>query len=118
MNCYPGDSSAAYGTPLIFNSQKTFNVSRQSFVNFFQSKGVNVHIGPIRPPIHLRPSFHQNISGWFRPTPHPSHRKGSCPVTECRCEFRELFLYSAIELDKIKIEQAKQVVNQILNLFH
>jgi perosamine synthetase len=92
IHCYLGDSSAAYGIPLTFDCREIKGVSRQAFIESLESQGIMIQAGPVRVPIHLRPTFQQNNTSWLRVVPHPSHQKGSCHVAESRCEYQEMLL--------------------------
>ena len=107
IQCYPGDSSAAYGIPLTFKYQENIGQSRELLAESLQSKGINIQPGPIGVPIHLRPTFQKNNSGLYGIVPHPTHRKGSCPVVEFRCKYQELQLFNASDLDKVLLKQSQ-----------
>ena len=87
---YPGNESAAYNVPLTFDSSKTNGITRESFVESLQSRRLSVQVGPIRVPIHLRPTFLNQKSGCCEVSSHYTHQRGKCPVAEFRCEFEEL----------------------------
>jgi len=92
VTCYPGDTSAANKIPLNYNPIEAGTRTREDFIDKQQSRGIHVQAGPIHVPIHLRRTFHSGNKSWLRPVSHPSHRKGSCPVAENRCELTELEL--------------------------
>ena len=109
--CSPRDSSAAYGIPLTYDSQEVVGLSRESFVESLQSKGIMIQAGPVRMSIHLRPTFQQENNSWLRVVSHPSHRKESCPVAEFRCEYQELQFFDVGVLCKTQ-EGTALIVNQ------
>ena len=114
VNCYPGDCSAAYGVPLTYDFYK--QISRQMAVEILQSDGLLIQPGPIRVPIHLRPTF-QHTDSMCRPSVvhHYTHQKGSCPVAEKRCEHQELLLFEAGILDRIDIQTKEKMVCELKN---
>jgi dTDP-4-amino-4,6-dideoxygalactose transaminase len=103
IKCYPGDSSAAYGIPLTYFPNKCAGQTRDSFILSLQSVGIIIEAGPIRLPIHLRSTFRKGNRGLSKRVSHPSHKKGSCPVAEYRCEYQELLLFGTNVLDKIRL---------------
>jgi dTDP-4-amino-4,6-dideoxygalactose transaminase len=112
IRCYPGDCSAAYGVPLTYDFSD--RMSRQSVVGRFQSNGFLIQAGPIRVPIHLRPTFqHTDSLGGPPVVHHSTHKEGSCPVAEKRCEHQELLLFEAGILDRIDIQSAKKVIRNL-----
>ena len=114
VNCYPGDCSAAYGVPLTYDFSE--QMSRQSVVWRLQSNGFPIQAGPIKVPIHLRPTFQQTDSMcWPQVAHHYTHQKGSCPVAEKRCEHQELLLFEAGILDRIDIQTKEKMVCELKN---
>jgi len=98
---YPGDCTAAYGVPLTYDFKQLGGISRESWLGQLQSKGIMIHSGPVRVPIHLRSAFQHGKNDWPEVVSHDTHKKGSCPVAEYRCEHQELMLFDACSLDKI-----------------
>lgn len=114
IRCYPGDCSAAYGVPLTYDLSD--RLPRQSVVERLQSNGFPIQAGPIRVPIHLRPTFQQTDSMcWPQVAHHYTHQKGSCPVAEKRCEHQELLLFEAGILDRIDIQTKEKMVCELKN---
>ena len=114
IRCYHGDCSAAYGVPLTYDFSD--RMPRQSAVEILQSNGFMIQSGPIRVPIHLRPTF-QHRSSLCGPqiVRHYTHKKGSCPVAENRCENQELLLFEASVLDRLDINKVKNVIRNLRN---
>jgi dTDP-4-amino-4,6-dideoxygalactose transaminase len=109
IRCYPGDCSAAYGVSLTYDFSE--QMSRQSAVERLQSNGFPIQAGPIRVPIHLRQTFqHTDFVCGPQVAHHYTHKKGSCPVAEKRCEHQELLLFEASILDKLDINKVKNVI--------
>lgn len=90
IKSHPEDSSSAYSMPLTFNYMGDSGLSRESLIETLQSKSISVQAGPIKVPIHLRSTFHNVTNLSNRISTHITHRKGSCPVAEYRCEHQEL----------------------------
>ena len=85
-------------------------------VEILQSNGFPIQTGPIRVPIHLRPSFqHTVFMGGPKVAYHYTHKKGSCPVAEKRCEHQELLLFEAGILDRIDIQTKEKMVCELKN---
>ena len=98
--CYPDDSSAAYGIPLKYNSSELGGISRESFIEQFQDKGIIINSGPIYVPVHLRPTFQRDKKPWLKIVYHSTHQEGSCPVAEKRCKYEELLFFDACTIDR------------------
>jgi dTDP-4-amino-4,6-dideoxygalactose transaminase len=112
INCYPGDCSAAYGVPLTYDFID--RAPLQSAVEMLQYSGFMIQSGPIRVPIHLRPTFqHINSLCGSQIVRHYTHKKGSCPVAENRCEHQELLLFEASILDRLDINKVKSVIQHL-----
>ena len=89
-------------------------VRRQSAVARLQSNGFPIQAGPIRVAIHLRPTFqHTDSMCWPKVAYHYTHKKGSCPVAEKRCEHQELLLFEAGILDIIDIQTMGKMVCEL-----
>ena len=108
--CYPGDCTAAYGVPLTYYLKELEGISRESWLERLQSKGIMIQSGPVRLPIHLRSQFQHNKNSWPAIVSHDTHKKGSCPVAEHRCENQELLLFDACTIDKIKATSAIEMI--------
>ena len=113
IHCHPGDTSGAYGVPLTFNSTEVHNIRRDLFVESLLSEGINIQIGPVRIPIHMRPTFQQHNPAGFPPVPHNTHRQGSCSVAEDRCERKEIQLIDAHTLDRTTTETMTQTLSRL-----
>jgi len=104
----PSECWAAYGIPLGFISNQC-GVSREHFAAVAQKAGIPVRCGPVRIPIHLRPTFRESAMG-ARPRPprqeHPTHQPGSCPVAERRCKRQELWVLSTVDMDGLTPAEA------------
>jgi perosamine synthetase len=101
--CYSGDSSAACGIPLTYDSEELRGIPRESLIEHLHSKSDMIQPGPVRRPIHLRSTFQCNNKSLHRVGPHHTHRKGSCLVAENRCELHELLLFDVCTLDNIEV---------------
>ena len=104
VHCYPGDTTAAYGIPLTFNSREVGGISKESFIESLRAQGIELQKGPIEIPIHLRPTFQITNESWIQPANHPTHWKGNCPVAEERCEKQELVYYTANSMNQITLD--------------
>jgi len=114
INCYPGDSSAAYGVPLTYDFSD--RIPLLSAVEILQSNGFMIQSGPIRVPIYLRPTFqHRSSLCGLQIVRHYTHKKGSCPAAENRCEHQELLLFEAGILDKLDLNKVKKVIRNLKN---
>jgi perosamine synthetase len=114
IGCYPGDCSAAYGIPLTYDTTEFNRIPRQTAVEILQSNGFMIQSGPIRVPIHLRPTFqHIDSRCGSRIVRHYTHKKGSCPEAEHRCEQQELLLFEASVLDRLEINKVKNVIQDL-----
>jgi perosamine synthetase len=103
VTCYTGDLTAAYGIPLTLNSGKFGGLSRESLVEQLQVNGIPVQAGPVRTPIYMRETFQNNNTNLFQVIHHVTHKKGSCPKTESRCNQQELLLFDVCTMDRIDI---------------
>ena len=114
IRCFPGDCSVAYGVPLTYDLSD--RLPRQSAVERLQSNGFPIQAGPIKVPIHLRPTFqHTDSMCWTQVAHHYTHKKGSCPVAENRCEHQELLLFEVGILNRIDIQTVKKVIRDLKN---
>jgi len=113
VHCYTGDSSAAYGIAMTYNRQELSGISRESFVESLYDLGVVISAGPVKVPIHKRPTFQRTDKDWFRVVPHPSHKDGSCPISELRCKYEELQLLNANTLDKTRMDDATEILQKL-----
>lgn len=116
IRCYQGDSSAAYGVPLTYNSHQANGISRQSLVESLYQEGMMMSPGPVRTPIYMRQTFQRPDKGWLRIVAHPSHGEGSCPVAESRCESEELQFLEASMLDKITLIDATEMIEKMYRM--
>jgi len=71
--------------PLTYRHDKLDTKSRHKYTALLRASGVELTIGPVRQPLHLR---HSVISRWGSQPP--------CPVAEQRCASQELALLDAI----------------------
>ena len=109
IHCHPGDCSAGYGVPLTYGYSD--RMSRRSAVERLQSNGFFIQAGPIRVPIHLRLTFqYTDFVCGPQVAHHYTHKRGSCPVAEYRCEHQELLLFDASILDRLDVNQVKNVI--------
>jgi len=114
ISCYHGDFSAAYGVPLTYDFSD--RMSLQSTVEILHSSGLMIQSGPIRVPIHLRPTFQERRSLCGKQiVRHYTHKKESCPVAENRCENQELLLFGASILDKLDLNKVKKDIRILKN---
>lgn len=113
VRCYAEDSSAAYGIAMTYKHREVNGLSRESFIESLYHLGVVLSAGPVKVPIHMRPSFQQPDKGWFRVVPHPSHEDSSCPVSELRCKYEELQLLDANMLDKTEMDHATGILQKL-----
>ncbi len=112
--CAPGDTSAAYGVALTYELCNRF--SRHLAVENLQADYFTIQAGPIKVPIHLRPTFqHTDSMCWPQVAHHSTHKEGSCPVAEKRCEHQELLLFEAGILDRIDIQTMEKMVCELKN---
>jgi perosamine synthetase len=101
VSCYSSDLTSAYGVPLTYDSKKLDGFSHDLLINQLQAKSIAIQAGPVRLPLHMRPSFQNNMSSLIRVIYHYTHKKGSCPNAEFRCNQQELLLFDAYTMDKI-----------------
>ena len=114
VRCESGDSSSAYGVPMTYKPEQFHGKSRQSFIESIYALKISIGLGPVRVPIHLRPTFQTHGSeSWLKVNTHPSHKKGSCPVAERRCEDEELQLFDANTLDRAGIDDVDDVMKKL-----
>jgi len=111
LDRYPGDKPSAYGVALSYVNKSGKLGSRNLFIESWQKKEINIQIGPIGKPIHLRAAFQNHQKICFTVAFHESHKIGSCPVAEYRCENQELF-FSAVSMDLCTIECILFIINR------
>ena len=109
----PEGVSAAYGVPLTYISEKSSSLTREALINLARKMNIPLRAGPVRQPIHLRQTFQKQISRWHRVVPHPSQKKGCCPVAEKRCAHEELLLFSGVEMDRLSEDSARETARQL-----
>jgi perosamine synthetase len=116
IRCKPEDSSAACGVPMTYNGQRLHGRSRDSFIESMYGQGISIGPGPVRVPIHLRPTFQKNQNnGWVQVNRHASHVKGSCPVAERRCEREEILLFDANTMDRAGANDTSKIIEKLKN---
>jgi dTDP-4-amino-4,6-dideoxygalactose transaminase len=101
ISCHSGDLTAAYGVPLTYDSGEFCGLLRESFINKLKAKGLTIQAGPVRIPMYMRPTFQNNSSSLIRVIDHLTHKKGSCPNAESRCNRQELILFNTCTMDRI-----------------
>jgi hypothetical protein len=102
LDNYPGDKPSAYGIPLTYMNKTNECDSREIFIEICKREGINLQLGPICTPIHLRLAF-KNID----------QNPISCKVAESRCVNQEIMLFDTGLVDSLPMIHIHKTIDRL-----
>jgi dTDP-4-amino-4,6-dideoxygalactose transaminase len=116
LDPYHGDTPAAYGIPLTYTNQSI--MPRDVFVDRCQMVGIDIRIGPIYTPIHLRYPLYNLNERPFAVAQNKEFISDHCQFAENRCKTQELLLLDVASVDISPLKNVLIIVEKIKNALH